>query len=62
MSLDVRDPREISVHALHDQCKICKVMVRPELLLLGLMFDLSKDTDLTGVSDVNTRQADKIVF
>ena len=62
MCLDVRDPREISVDALHDQCKICKLMVRRELALLGLMFDLRKDTDLTVVSDVNTRQADKIVF
>ena len=62
MCLDVRDPREISVDALHEQCKICKLMVRRELSLLGLMFDLRKDTDLTIVSDVNTRQADKIVF
>ena len=37
-------------------------MTRRELLLLGLMFDLSKDAELIVVSDVNTRQADKLVF
>ena len=62
MCLDIYDPREVSVLALHNQCNISRLNVRRELLLLGLMFDLSKDPNLISLPGANTRQAEKITF
>ena len=36
--------------------------MRRELLLLGLMYDLSKNPDLITLPGANTRQAEKVVF
>ena len=36
--------------------------MRRELLLLGLMYDLSNDPDLISLPGVNTRQAEKVMF
>ena len=62
MCLDINDPREMSVLSLHNQCDINLLSVRRELLLLGLMYDLSKNPDLITPPGANTRQAEKVVF
>ena len=38
------------------------LLVRRELLLLGVMFDMRGDQNLLIVSEVDTRQDDKVVF
>ena len=62
MCMDIYDPREMSVLALHNICDIGLLNTRRELLLLGLMYDLSKNPELISLPGVNTRQAEKIVF
>ena len=59
---DIKDPKLLTVDALHERANIGSLLERREQLLMGVMFDLRKDTNLLSIAAVNTRQAEKTVF
>ena len=62
---DIKGPKLLSVDApdaLHERANIGSLLERREQLLMGVMLDLRKDTNLLSIAAVNTRQAEKTVF